>query len=117
MSLRPGKYDLFIAKGATFAIVFTWNIDGDPVDLTNYTARMQIRSTKESSAVMSSLTTENGGISLGGSAGTISLSLTASATSLLIGQSGVYDIELVSGEGVVYRLLEGVVTLSNEVTR
>jgi hypothetical protein len=64
------------------------------------------------------LTTENAGITLGGAAGTITLSATATVTAALTAPfSGVYDLELVSGGGVVTRLLEGVATVSPEVTR
>jgi hypothetical protein len=64
------------------------------------------------------LTSENAGITLGDAAGTITLSATATVTAALTAPfSGVYDLELVSGGGVVTRLLEGSATISPEVTR
>jgi len=88
-----------------------------PVNLTGYTARLQIRETVEATDTLLSLTTENGGITLGGTAGTITLLASATATAALDFVNAVYDLEVISGSGVVTRLLHGTVTLSKEVTR
>ena len=88
-----------------------------PVNLTGFTARMQIRETVESTTTIASLTTENGGITLGGAAGTIALLLSATATALLTVDSAVYDLEIVSGGGVVTTVLSGNVYLTDETTR
>ncbi|MCC6475110.1 MAG: hypothetical protein IT514_15355, partial [Burkholderiales bacterium] len=90
-----------------------------PVDLTGSTARMQIRPYVESpdADILLSLTTANGGISLGGANGTISLLASAAATAALDFDTAVYDLEVIDGSGLVTRLLSGMVTLSKEVTR
>lgn len=88
------------------------------IDLTGFTARMHMRDTLEATTPFLTLTTENGGIALGGAAGTVDLLASAAATSSISATSGVYDLELVAGDGVtVTRLLEGLVTISPEVTR
>lgn len=113
------SYNLEINQGATLALVATWKDSaGTAVNLTGYTARLNVRETYASASAILTLTTENGGITLGGSAGTITLSASATTTAALTAPfSGVYDLELVSGGGVVTRLLEGVATVSPEVTR
>ena len=88
-----------------------------PTDLTGCTARMQVRRTVGDPDVLMSLTTENGGIALGGAAGTITLGLTALQTAAIPWSAGVYDFELVFPSGLVRRLLAGNVTVSPEVTR
>lgn len=88
-----------------------------PVDLTGFTARMQIRSSLSSIVVIHELTTANGGITLGGAAGTVGLLIPAATTTSFDFTTAVYDLELVSGSGVVTRLLSGKITLSKEVTR
>jgi hypothetical protein len=112
-------YNLEIQQGATLALVATWRDSaGTAINLGGYTARLNVRETYSSSTAVLTLTTENGGITLGGAAGTITLAATASATAALTAPfSGVYDLELVSGGAVVTRLLEGVATVSPEVTR
>ena len=114
--ISPAFYTIACYQGATFNKVFTWEVDAVPVNLTGYTARMQVRSTKDSATTIVSLTTGSG-ITLGGAAGTITLDLSATATAALPSGVYLYDLELVSGGGQVTRLLEGKFTISAEVTR
>lgn len=88
-----------------------------PVNLTGFTARMQIRETVESTTVLHSLTTENGGITLGGAAGTIALTISATDTAAFTFDTAVYDLEVVSGGGVVTEVASGAVLTNDEVTR
>lgn len=115
------NYNLEIEQGATFRQVFTWQDastdPATPYDLSGWTARMQVRKTAASSLVVLELTTENGGITLGGAAGTVSLYIAATATDDLSPNfSGVYDLELVGPSDVV-RLVQGALKVSAEVTR
>jgi hypothetical protein len=116
--MAAGKYDFYIEQGATFNRTIVWK-DGneDPVNLSGYTARMQVRKTVTADTPILTLTTENGKITLGGSAGTVILTLAPSDTDSLETFCGVYDLELQSASGFVTRLLEGQVTISREVTR
>lgn len=112
-----GTYDMTMEQGATFARVITYqDSTGSLVSLTGYTARMQVRSIITSASTLLSLTTENGGITLGGSAGTITLAATATTTAAIAAGVYVYDLELISG-ATVYRLLQGSFTVDAEVTR
>jgi hypothetical protein len=115
--MTAGTYNIIIEQGATFARTLTWQADSANVNLTGYTARMMIRSTIDDSSTIVSLTTENGGITLGGAAGTIALLISATATAALTAGTAVYDLELISASSVVTRLLQGSVTIAREVTR
>ena len=64
-----------------------------------------------------SLTTENGGLALGTTDGTIALYLGATATGALSWKKGVYDLEMIAPNGDVIRLVAGAVSVSREVTR
>lgn len=88
-----------------------------PVNLTGYTARMQIRETIESTTIIQSLTTENGGITLGGVAGTITLLISATDTATFTFDAAVYDVEIIGTDGVVTTVLSGNVYLTDETTR
>jgi hypothetical protein len=113
-----GSFDFTIEQGATFNLVMTWKIDGVAVNLTGYTARLQARVDYDSTETILSLTTDaGGGITLGGSAGTITLDRTAVQTAVLPTGSYVYDLELISSASVVTRLLQGELIISAEVTR
>jgi hypothetical protein len=87
-----------------------------PIDLTAMTARMHIRLAIDDAAAIVTLTTENGGLTLGGTAGTITVYISATDTAALDFTNAVYDIEIISA-GVVTRVLEGSVAFSQEVTR
>ena len=115
--MAAGTLDFTIEQGATFNLLLTWKIDGTPVNLTNWTARLQARVDVEDTETILSLTTSNGGITLGGALGTISLDQTATQTALLPAGSYVYDLELISGVGAVTRLVQGELDISAEVTR
>jgi len=112
------RYDLEIKQGATLSLTATWkDSTGTAVNLTGYTARLQVRATYDSSSTILSLTSA-AGITLGGAAGTIAITASATTTAALTAPfSGVYDLELVSGGGEVTRLLEGTATVSPEVSR
>lgn len=88
-----------------------------PVNLTGYTARMHIRDSVDASTTIATLTTENGGITLGGAAGTVELLMAAAATSAIAVSQAVYDLEIVDTLLKVTRLLEGSITFKKEVTR
>lgn len=89
----------------------------EPVDITNYTARMQLRAKVDDDTVILELTTENGGINIDSINKTITITITPAQTELLTFTSAVYGLELESPGGVVTPLAVGVITLSKEVTR
>lgn len=114
--MTPGKYNMICPQGATFSKQLTYRINDVAVDLTGWAARMQVREKYTSKTATVSITTENGGITLGDDAGTIDLYISDSSTSAIAAKDYVYDLELVSG-AEVYRLLEGKFIVTPEVTR
>jgi len=118
MASPAGIYNIIADQGSTFTRQLTWNDSaGSAVNLTGYTARMDIRSSIDAAgAAVLSLTTTNGRIVLGGSAGTINLTAEATATQAVEAGNYVYDLEVVSGSTVT-RLIQGSFTLRGEVTR
>lgn len=117
--MNPFKHNITILQGATLEDVTTWRAGTPsvPVNLTGCTARMQVRRKITDADPLLSLTTENGGITLGGTAGTVTISMSATATAAIDWKGGVYDLEIQFGDGRVRRLLAGSVSVSPEVTR
>jgi hypothetical protein len=117
------QYSLCIQQGATFTKVFTWTTyttgpstagtAPQPVDLTGWTAAMQIRAYPGASSVLYDASSD---ITLGGDAGTISLTIPASATEGFTFWSAVYDLLLTDPSGNVTRFIGGSVTVSPGVT-
>jgi hypothetical protein len=116
--MSAGIYDIYIEQGATYNQPLVWkDSSGTAVNVTGYTARMQIRKTVDATTIILTLTTENGRITVGGANGLITLLVSAADTAALTTFCGVYDLEVISPAGVVTRLLEGQVEVSKEVTR
>ena len=114
------KYDLTIEQGATFKLTLIWKgEDKQPLDLTGYTAALQVREAYTSSERLISLTTApNGGITLTPDQGRIDVVIESAVTANLPApKNGVYDLELTSPSGEITRLLEGKVRITPEVTR
>lgn len=77
---------------------------------------MQLRQTVDATDFTLELTTENGGITLGGTAGTIDLTVSAEDMAAVEAGSYKYDLEMVVGESVT-KLLRGKFKVIAEVTR
>jgi hypothetical protein len=89
----------------------------EPINLTGYTARMQIREKVDSTTIIKELTTENAGIVIDTANYKINIIISATDTALFIFASAVYSLELVSSTQVVTPLANGTLTLVKEVTR
>lgn len=123
--LPIAEADICIFQGATFSQTLYWEVGAPPVavNLTGYTAKLQVRSTHKSKAVILELSTSNGRITLGTSGnmttGAINLLISATDTAQLSvcdDIKPVYDLEM-TNSGVVSRILQGNVIIAPEVTR
>lgn len=111
---NPATYNITAYQGATYKLDMTYKIDDTPVDLTNYTAAMQVKENPNASAVIS--ISNGSGITLGGTAGTIALNVSATTMGSATAGFYQYDLELNSA-GEVTRLLQGKFEIVAEVTR
>ena len=82
-----------------------------PVDLTGYTAKMQIKDSVDSTTVLQELTTENGGIVLDNTTKTITLNLPGSVTSAFTFSNAYYALELISAGDQITLFCVGNITL------
>lgn len=113
---EPGTLNLTMYQGASWDYTLTWTTNGTPVDLTNYTARMDVRVSHHANTAVLELASGSG-ITLGGTAGTILLEASAVETAGVPSGQYVYDLELVSPGSAVTRLVEGTLICDPEVTR
>jgi len=107
-SVNALGYTTYVSNG-----VLEYN---EPVDVSEYVARMQIREKLASTTVLHELTTENYGIVLDSTNQTINLNISAQDTAEFTFKSAVYSLELVNGD-VVVPFIYGNLTLETEVTR
>lgn len=106
------KVNIVIDQGTDFATtVSLTNAEGAQLDLTGMSAASQIRKTYSSSNSTAFTT------ALANNNGTLTLSLNNSVTSSLSAGRYVYDVELTDASSVKSRILEGMVTVTPEVTK
>jgi hypothetical protein len=116
------EYDFALDQGTTFdkdTLYFVYQDSASqPISLSGWTARMQLRSDARSPVKALELTTDNNGIKLQSvSTGSVEVVITPDQSSALSAVSYAYDIELISPTSKVVRLVQGTITLSREITR
>lgn len=105
-----------VTNGATGTYI-SGGLATSPANLSGYSAALQIRSLPSSPTKVLDLTTSNGGITITGAEGKVSVHATAAQTGAIDDGVYVYDCEVTSGSGIVTRLVQGQVVVSPEVTR
>lgn len=101
---------------------FTFTVEykdssGNPIVLTNATAKMQVRDTQGGTKLAVTLTSAaNGGIVITPSTGKIVITMTPEQTIKLFYPKSAYDLMLTDQYGVKRKLMEGYLTLSRSVT-
>jgi len=106
------KVNITIDQGATFSYPFTvLDVNDDVEDLTTFAATAQLRrSYASTNAVSFTCTTSN-------VAPNLVIALTAIQTTNIAAGRYVYDVFLVTSGNVVTRHVEGIVTVTPQVTR
>ena len=110
-------YDILADQGATLnRALFLKNSTKRPVDVSGYIGRMHIRDYVDSSIIVKTLTTENGGLTIDGTAGRVDIFLKPADTEDLTEEQYVYDLELESEDGDVTKIVSGKLTVRAEIT-
>jgi hypothetical protein len=111
--LQPAHYNFVVKQATTWQSVFTL-YQGDTttpvVNLTGYTATLTIKDSAGDSAPLLTLTSGSG-ITLGGTAGTITVLQSADQTTAYTWASGEYRLTLTSPSGTTDCYLYGQVTI------
>lgn len=116
--IEPLKDDLLIYQGSTYDKRWSWNADGQPVDISSAVIKAQVRPTARAPLLFLDMSSENGQIVIhDAAAGIFGIALSANQTSALNFSKAVYDLEVHWATGRVQRLIYGDVVLSIEVTR
>ena len=112
--MTAATYDLVIDQGSDFAIDLTITESGSAKDLTGYSGRAQIRSTHAAASATASFTVAV----VSAANGTMKLELSAATTTALAAGRYVYDLEIhTANDAIVKRLIQGNVTINQQVTR
>jgi hypothetical protein len=119
--MSAGRYDFKIKQGNPFSkIMYYTDKDNNPLNLTGYKAKMQIRD-KPSGKIYSTLTTENGKIIITPLEGKIELLIPMLETKTFEFCKAVYDLDIyteLNGEiDYIDTILEGIVVIEKEITK
>lgn len=104
-------------QGSDKTVSFVLSDKNGPIDLTGYSAAMQLRRFAFSEEAIDTLTTCNGRLLLDESAGKVTAKFKHENTEGYPGNTVLYDLELQSPDGEITRVVEGKIKVSPEVTR
>jgi len=105
--VNAGRYNITIINGTTFTLAPIWLVDNLPVNLTGYTADMQVRDVSNNLVV--ELSTANGKAVISPALGQTTFTLTptqTSAANLPVGNY-TYAFNLTDGSSNTYQILNG----------
>ena len=112
--MSAATYNFNLDQGADFALDTTMKEDGTVKDLTGYSARAQLRKTREAENPTASFVC----IIPNPTTGIIKMEMSNSVTASIPAGVYLYDLEIyTSGDTFVTRLLHSQVTITREITQ
>jgi hypothetical protein len=113
-----GTYNLEIPQGADTSVSVTYKIANSVVDLSLYTAKLQVRDNEYGDTVYLELTSGDNEIVLSDTAPNIIVLFRSTKTEIMTKYNGMrYDLEIYSPASLVSRPLKGTFKLDREVTK
>lgn len=105
--------NLYVDAGADYSNIITVTAtNGQPLDLTGYTVRSQLRKSFQSSTAYAFTASVFNAVN-----GQIRLQLTALQSEAIPAGRWLYDVEITSNTGAKTRVVEGIVTVSPQITQ
>lgn len=105
--------NLYVDAGATYSnIISVTASNGQPLNLTGYTVASQMRKSYSSSTAYAFTASVYSAIN-----GKIRLQLTDEQSALIPAGRWLYDVEITSPSGVTTRVVEGIVTVTPQITQ
>ena len=106
------KSNLIIDQGSDYSVtVELTDANGNTMILTDYTGRAQMRKSPTATSYKEFT------VSVNEAGGTVTLSMDSDYTADITAGRYMYDVEIVSSANVVTRVLQGIATVSPEITR
>lgn len=112
-----GQKNFEVDQNATFSFVVEYkDEDGNAIDLSGASAKMQVRDTKGGTKLAVTLTSPSGGITIDGPNGKLTVKMTPTQTSKIFYPKSSYDLMVIDSNANKIKLLEGFMTLNRSVT-
>lgn len=115
--MTPGRYNITVINGTTFTLAPIWNINNLAVNLTGYSADMQVRDVSNNLIV--ELSTANGKAVISPGLGQVTFTLTSTQTAPeeLPAGNYTYAINYSDTAGNVYQILAGAFIVTASVVQ
>jgi hypothetical protein len=105
--------NLFVDQGANYSNIITvGSTTGAPLDLTNYTVASQMRKSYTSSTFYNFTASVYDAVN-----GKVRLQLNATQSGAIVPGRYLYDVEITDINGAKTRVIEGIVTVTPEITK
>ena len=112
-----GQKNFEVDQNATFTFVLDYKYnDGNAIDLTGASAKMQVRDAKGGTKLAVTLTSPSGGIVIDQPNRKLTIKMTPTQTNKLFYPKSSYDVMVVDSNVNKIKLLEGFMTLNRSVT-
>jgi len=111
MKTLPG-----VKRGDTWKFVFSWKNDNTPIDLTDCTARMQVRA-KRTGALLAEATSDDGHITIEGLAGNVNVEFPHALTNNVAIGTHDSDLEITFPDGTVQSSSTVQIVVEEDITR
>jgi len=112
--MSAATYNFNLDQGANFVLEMIMKEDGVVKDLSGYSARAQMRKTKDATEVSGTFVCTIPSPT----SGTIKMEMDNATTGAIAAGAYFYDLEIfTSGDNFVLRLIQGQVTVTREITR
>jgi hypothetical protein len=114
--MAAATHDVIIDQGSDWRVDVVYKDPfGVPINLSNYTAQLQLRTSYEAASASLNLTSSSG-ITITANTGRLAIHATAIQTGALVAGDYVYDLEI-NLSGFVTRLIQGRAIVRPQVTR
>lgn len=113
--MKPGRYNYRLVQGDTFQNTPVWKVNSVPVNVTGYSALMQVRKNPGGTVIVT-LSSANGRITVGTVDGSFALYIAPADTSSLQVGEWVYDLQVTAPDGTVTTLLQGGFSITAQVS-
>lgn len=105
--MNPGRYNITIVQGTTFQLSPQWLVNNAAVNMTGYSADMQIRQFVDSASLLDEASTANGKIVLDPTNGIANITIPSTSTATYAAGQYTYALNYTAPNGTVYQILNG----------
>jgi hypothetical protein len=114
--MAAATHNVIIDQGADWRVDVVYkDPSGVPINLSNYTAQLQLRTSYDAASAALNLTSSSG-ITITANTGRLAIHATSTQTNALVAGDYVYDLEI-NLSGFVTRLIQGRAIVRPQVTR